>query len=84
MNRFPRFVPYQDFKRRKSDDAFMTSREPSMESFVTVVVGKYIKIQKEDKSTEILGIPTFSTFFPPIRLVRCCLNNLALLDQLLF
>ena len=42
----------------------------SFESFITVVVAKYIKLVKVDKEMVPLGIPAFCTVFPPIRLVR--------------
>jgi hypothetical protein len=40
------------------------------ETYVTIIIGKYFKLPKDDNKDSYLGLPAFSTFFPPTRLVR--------------
>ncbi len=81
-NRYPRYLPYSDLKRRRVDNSAVAMMETvpvnpniipnsiaSFESFITVIIAKYVKTPKDDKDFIHLGIPAYSTLFPPIRLV---------------
>ena len=46
----------------------------SLETFVTVVVGRYFKLPIPGKEGQ-LGIPAFTTYMTPIRLVRAAINR---------